>query len=89
MDHLVRRVAVFFFGLAFCFVATMAFKHRDDWYDWIEGYRDRHPILRSLNPLARLNNPWLSKWNMVWCAMVATLMGVLLMTGAFFGRFDQ
>ena len=89
MDHLFARVLVLLSGGILLVLAFLVFRHRDDAYSWVEGFRTRHPALRAINPFARLNNPTLSRWNMVWVAFVATLMGALLMAGAFVGQFGQ
>ncbi|HJU84745.1 MAG TPA: hypothetical protein VJ600_11075 [Holophagaceae bacterium] len=89
MGHLLGRAITFLLGSALWALAFLMFKHREDWYGWIEGFRDRNPILRAMNPLSDLNTPALSRWSLVWGAFVATLMGALLLVVSILGRVEH
>ncbi len=86
MPELLQRILVFTLGLMLLAGSLLLFTNSKSLYEWVENYRDRYPIIRVINPLARLNSPMASRVFANWIAFVMFLMSALLIVASIFGQ---
>jgi hypothetical protein len=88
MAEMIQRTLIFVLGGLLLAGSIFMFTNSKRLYNWTENYRDRFPMVRVLNPLARLNSPTLSRISAVWIGFIMFLMGTLLVVGSIYGRME-
>jgi hypothetical protein len=86
MPELLQRILIFILGVLLFAGSWFLFSRSKSVYEWVENYRDRFPVTRVINPLARLNSPTASRISAIWIAFVMFLMSVLLIVVSIFGQ---
>ena len=86
MIEFFQRISVGLLGTAILLLSFVLLAKPESLFTFVEGNRDRFPIVRALNPLARFNSASLSRVTAVGMGIISLLMGLLLLIVCIFGR---